>query len=117
MNAQAQKIRNNVRRVNRVRTMVSGTAERPRMAVFISNNHVTAQIIDDTTGKTLAYVSTVGQKIEGTMTTKAEWAGKQIAAKAKKAKISKVVLDRHGRKYHGRLKTLADAARAEGMEF
>jgi large subunit ribosomal protein L18 len=105
------------RRAFRVAAKIHGTAERPRLAVHVSNLHVSAQLIDDQTGKTLAAASTVGMKIEGTMTDKATAVGKDIAAKAKKAKIKQVVFDRSAKKYHGRVKALADAARAEGMEF
>ncbi len=105
------------RRANRVRAAVSGTTARPRLAVNISNLYVTAQIIDDSKGTTLAYATSVGQKLTGTMTEKAAAIGTQIAAKAKKAKVSKVVFDRSSRKYHGRVKALADAARKEGLEF
>jgi large subunit ribosomal protein L18 len=105
------------RRANRVRATVTGTTERPRLAVNISNLHVVAQIIDDSQGKTLAYTTSVGQKLSGNLTEKAVWAGTDIASKAKKAKVSKVVFDRSGRKYHGRVKALADAARKGGLEF
>jgi large subunit ribosomal protein L18 len=105
------------RRAYRVAAKIHGTAERPRLAVHVSNLHVSAQLIDDETGKTLAAASTVGKKLEGTMTEKAVTVGKDIAAKAKKAKVKQVVFDRSSRKYHGRVKALADAARAEGMEF
>ena len=105
------------RRAYRVAAKIHGTAERPRLAVHVSNLHVSAQLIDDQTGKTLAAASTVGKKIEGTMTEKAVAVGKDIAAKAKKAKLKQVVFDRSSKKYHGRVKALADAARAEGMEF
>jgi large subunit ribosomal protein L18 len=79
--------------------------------------HIHAQIIDDTKSTTLAYVTTVGQKLDGNMTAKAQWVGKEIATNAKKAKIGKVVFDRGARKYHGRIKALADAARENGLEF
>jgi large subunit ribosomal protein L18 len=111
------KILNKQLRKNRVRSTVSGTAERPRLSVFISNTHVSAQIIDDTTGKTLVSATSVGAKLTGTMSEKTAIIGKDIAVKAKKAKITKVVFDRNGRAYSGRLKALADAARNEGLEF
>jgi len=117
MNRLAHKSQNANRRASRVRTIVKGTTDRPRLSVFISNLHVTAQIIDDSTGKTLAYATTVGKDASGSKTQQAEQVGKDIAAKAKKAKIKAVAFDRGSRKYHGRIKALADAARAEGMEF
>lgn len=110
-------IQSRVLRKNRVRATVKGTAERPRLTVFISNKHVSAQIIDDTSGKSLVASSTVGKTIDGTMTEKAKLIGSDIASKAKKVKIKKVVFDRNGRIYHGRIKALAEAARAEGLEF
>jgi large subunit ribosomal protein L6 len=113
----AHKTKNAIRRAYRVRSRISGTAERPRMAVKISNLHITAQIIDDQTSKTLAYATTVGQKLDGTMTDKAKWVGESIAKKAKTAKVTKIVFDRSDKKYHGRIKALADAARAAGLEF
>lgn len=106
------------RRRARVRSKVSGTPARPRLSVKITLSHVTAQVIDDTTGKTLAYISTVGQKdVKGNMTAKATWVGEQIAGAAKTKKIKKVVFDRNGRVYQGRLHALAEAARAAGLEF
>lgn len=117
MNRIQQKIQNVARRKNRIRSTVIGTSERPRMTVSISNMHVTAQIIDDSSHKTLVYATTVGQKASGTMTEKAAAIGTEIAKKAKTAKINKVVFDRNGRLYHGRIKALADAARAGGLEF
>lgn len=117
MNSLKHKKLNAARRASRVRATVSGTSERPRLAIKVSNLHVTAQVIDDVSGKTLAYATTVGQKITGNMSEKAIWVGADIAKKAKKAKINTVVLDRGSRKYHGRVKALADAAREAGLEF
>ncbi len=112
------KIHNMKRRKNRVRATVYGTAERPRLNVYVSNRHINAQIIDDTQHKTFVYVSTVGQKSTGSnMTEKATWVGTEIAKKAKAAKITTVTFDRGSKLYHGRVKALADAARAGGLEF
>src|SRR5688572_19792535 len=104
MNRLIQKKVNSTRRANRVRTVVVGTTERPRLSVNVSNLHVSAQVIDDSKSTTLAYATTVGHKIEGNMSEKASWVGKEIATKAKKAKVTQVVLDRGARKYHGRVK-------------
>jgi large subunit ribosomal protein L18 len=118
MNGLLHKLHNEWQRKHRVRATVSGTAERPRLSVFISNKHITAQIIDDEQGKTLAYVSTVGTKAQkGTMKERAEWIGEEIAKKAKTAKVRRVVFDRGGHIYHGRVAALADAARKAGLEF
>jgi large subunit ribosomal protein L18 len=118
MDKLAHKLQNRVLRARRVRAKVSGTAERPRLAVRISNRHITAQLIDDTAHKTVAYVSTVGAKAaKGTMTERATWVGTEIAKKAKSAKINAVVFDRGSRLYHGRMQALADAARNAGLEF
>lgn len=118
MNRIAHKLHNLQMRKRRIRSVVSGTPERPRLNVNISNLHVSAQVIDDTTHNTLAYVSTVGQKdLPKTMTEKAAWVGEQIAKKAKTAKVKQVAFDRGGRMYHGRIKALADAARKAGLEF
>jgi large subunit ribosomal protein L18 len=118
MNSLAHKLRNRQLRKNRVRAVVSGTTERPRLSVFISNTHVSAQIIDDTTHATLAAVSTVNnKKAVGNLTEKATWVGTEIAKKAVAKKITKVAFDRSGRKYHGRVKALAEAARQNGLEF
>ncbi len=115
--AENKKLLNRALRKNRVRAKVSGTAERPRLTVTISNLHVSAQLIDDVAGKTLATATTVGTKATGAMTEKSAAIGTEIAKKAKKIKISAVVFDRNGRQYAGRLKALADAARQEGLEF
>lgn len=112
------KLHNKSQRKARIRSTVIGTPDRPRLSVFISNAHITAQIIDDSSHKTLVYVTTVGQKtLKGSMSEKAEWVGSEIAKKAKSGKIKKVVLDRGGKLYHGRVAKLADAARKEGLEF
>ncbi len=108
---------NSLFRAKRTRAKIHGTAERPRLSVHISNVHIIAQIIDDDSGKTLAYATTVGSKINGTKTEKAAAIGKEIAEKAKKAKIKTVVFDRGAKIYAGRMSALADAARKEGLEF
>jgi large subunit ribosomal protein L18 len=117
MNRLISKAKNRLRRQNRVRTAVRGTTERPRLHVFISNRHISAQIIDDSTSKTLVSSSTVALKSTGTMTDQAVQVGKDIAKKAKATKITAVAYDRGPKLYHGRVKALADAARAEGLEF
>jgi large subunit ribosomal protein L18 len=101
----------------RVRARVAGTAERPRLSVTISNTHVSAQLIDDTAGNTLASVTSVGKKMNGTMTEKCAELGATLGKTAKKKKITRAVFDRNGRQYAGRLSAFADAARKEGMEF
>ena len=117
MSRLSKKLANRRLRALRVRARVSGTTERPRLVVRISNLHVSAQIIDDVTHKTLVYATTVGAKATGSKTELAAAIGKQIAEKAKKVKVTQVVLDRGAKLYHGRVKALADAARAEGLEF
>jgi large subunit ribosomal protein L18 len=113
----AKKLLNRTLRKNRVRAKVSGTAERPRLTVTISNTHVSAQLINDVEGKTLVSATTVGKKITGTTTEKAATVGTDIAKKAVKANVKSIVFDRNGRQYAGRLKALAEAARKEGLEF
>lgn len=118
MNRLTLKSQNLSRRKQRVRSVVSGTPERPRLSIYVSNKHVIAQVIDDTTHQTLAYSTTVGQKAAtGTMTEKAAWVGTDIAKKAKLKKVKRVVLDRNGRLYHGRVQAVAEAAREGGLEF
>ncbi len=117
MNRLSHKLQNLAQRKRRVRSTVRGTAERPRLTVSVSNRHISAQIINDETHQTLAYASTVGATSKGTMTEKASTIGEMIATKAKKAKVTKVVFDRNGKLYHGRVKALADAARKAGLEF
>ena len=112
--------RNDVRKKRhaRVRTKVSGTAEVPRLNVFRSNTQIYAQIIDDVKGVTLVSSSSVELKIKnGGNVSGAALVGKDIAEKAKKAKIKNVVFDRGGYLYHGRVEALAEAARENGLEF
>lgn len=107
-----------VLRKQRIQSRVRGTDKKPRLSVFISNSHVSAQIIDDTSNKTILSVTTEGNKtLKGSKTEKAAWVGKEIAKAAKAKKVKRVVFDRNGKLYHGRVKTLADAAREEGLEF
>ena len=117
MNTLAKKLLNQKLRSARVRAKISGTAERPRLSVTISNKHISAQLIDDVAKKTIASATTVGAKQTGTMTEQAAFVGADLAKKAKKSKITAVVFDRNGRQYAQRLAALADAARNEGLEF
>jgi large subunit ribosomal protein L18 len=108
-----------LRRHRRVRGKVSGTAERPRLAVFRSNKGISAQLIDDASGKTLAGASWIGLKkgFKGNKTEQAAEVGKLLAAAGKKAGVEAVVFDRGGYLYHGRVKALADGAREGGLKF
>lgn len=118
MNRLMQKSQSVIRRKLRIRNKVSGTTARPRVSVYISAQHVTAQIIDDSVSKTLLYVTTVGTKqASKNLTERATWVGTELAKQAKTKKIKTVVFDRNGRLFHGRVKALAEAARAGGMEF
>ena len=100
-----------------IRTIISGTAERPRLTVFRSNSQIYAQVIDDVKGVTLASASSLGIKDKMTKTEKAAEVGKLIAAAAQKAGVAEVVFDRNGYLYHGRVKQLAEAAREAGLKF
>jgi large subunit ribosomal protein L18 len=106
-----------IRRHARVRKRVSGTAERPRLAVFRSNRHIYAQLIDDVNGRTLAAAGSVGSQGDGDKSASAKRVGADLAAKAKTAGVTAVVFDRGGFKFHGRVKALADAARESGLDF
>ncbi len=107
-----------LRRKIRIRSKVKGTSIRPRLTVFISNINVSAQIIDDEKGITIASSTTVSNKTAGkTKTEKAEWVGADIAKKALAKKVKTVVLDRNGKLYHGRVAALADSARKAGLEL
>jgi large subunit ribosomal protein L18 len=117
-----QKIRKNEIRERvhvRIRRKLRGTTERPRLAVFRSVAHIYAQVIDDSKGTTLVSASTVdkGGKANGGNVAAAKVVGKLVAERAKEKGITKVVFDRGGYIYHGRVKALADAARAAGLEF
>jgi large subunit ribosomal protein L18 len=107
------------RRHRRVRKKVSGTAERPRLVVFRSNRGISAQLVDDLDGKTLAAASWLQLKksFKGNKTKQAAEVGKLLAETAKKADIDTVVFDRGGYLYHGRVKALAEAAREGGLKF
>src|SRR5438477_13070471 len=114
------KQRARVRRHHRVRKLVTGTAERPRLAVFRSNKHISAQVIDDVGGRTVAAASSVEKDLRGTVggnRDAAKKVGQLLAERAKTAGVSKVVFDRGGFLYHGRVAALADAAREAGLEF
>jgi len=114
-----QKREARLRRHRRVRKKVRGSADRPRLAVFRSNRHITAQLIDDTTGRTLASASSTEADLRdasGT-TTGAGKVGEQLAARAKAAGVTTVVFDRGGFRYHGRVAALAEGARKSGLEF
>lgn len=104
-------------RHRRVRAKAIGTASKPRMNVFRSLNHIYVQIIDDAAGKTLAAASSKELKAKGAKAKVAAEVGKLAAEKAKAAGIKQVVFDRGGYQYHGRVKELAEAARAAGLEF
>jgi large subunit ribosomal protein L18 len=118
-NVSAERRRQRQRRHYRVRKQVIGTAARPRLAVFRSNKHIVAQIIDDATGVTVASASTVEKTWDGRGNTveAATKVGALVADRAKQAGINTVVFDRGGNLYHGRVAALADAARDAGLEF
>jgi large subunit ribosomal protein L18 len=108
------------KRHDRIRLDLAGTAGRPRLAVFRSLNHMYAQVIDDASGRTLVAASTVEKELRSSSATKSEDAatiGRLVAERAKAAGIDRVVFDRAGFRYHGRIKSLADAARDAGLDF
>jgi large subunit ribosomal protein L18 len=106
------------RRHKRVRKSISGTAERPRLVVFRSNRGIAAQLVDDVEGKTLAAASWLDKRgAKGAKSDQAAEVGKLLAQNAKKAGVQRVVFDRGGYLYHGRVKALAEAAREGGLEF
>lgn len=110
------KIINRLARKRRIRAKIAGTAERPRLSVSRTLTRISAQLIDDESGKTLVFASTLEAKKKPNMDG-ATHLGTLLAKKAKDAKITGVVFDRAGYKYHGRIKALADAAREGGLQF
>ncbi len=111
-----KKVEKRIRLKSKIRAKINGTKERPRLSVFRSNKFIYAQAINDLSGKTLAEASDI--KIEkGTKTERAKQVGKLIAEACKKAGINEVVFDRNGFKYTGRIKLVADEARASGLKF
>ena len=118
----AMKIVGRERRKLRIRKKVQGTSERPRLSVFRSSKHIYAQVIDDANGKTLAHASTLSKDLRGTLekdnnVAAAKKVGALIAKICKSKKIARVVFDRNGYMYHGRVSALAQAAREAGLEF
>lgn len=120
MDSRQKKQLNRTRRHRRVRALIRGTKERPRVSVFKSNKHIFVQLIDDESRKTIfssKIVSSKKSKIKSSKSDKAGEIGKMVANKAKIAGINEVVFDRGGYKYHGRIKALADGLRAGGLKF
>lgn len=111
------KVRARLRRHHRVRKRVAGSAERPRLAVFRSNRHIYAQLIDDITGVTLVSASTLKVNVEGDKKAAARKVGETIAQSAIAKGVAKVVFDRGGNLYHGRVREVAEGAREAGLEF
>ena len=119
---QASREYSRAKRHRRVRQKIAGLNDRPRLTVFRSHKHIYAQLVDDTTGRTLASASTLDpafrtQKQKGSNRSGATAVGQLLAERALAAKISKVVFDRGGYLFHGRVKALADGARSAGLEF
>lgn len=115
-----QKAINKIKR--RIRQKIKGTSEKPRLSVFRSHKHIYAQLIDDTSGKTIAASSTLDKNINSKINSKSTCeastiVGRLIAKKSLEANIENVIFDRGGHRYHGRIKALADAARENGLKF
>ena len=121
MNKAKQRIINRKKRAYRIRKKIIGTSECPRLCVHRSLRHISAQIIDDTSGKSLLQVTSVGKEITGkkagSKTDISKKVGERIAAQAAEKGIKKVVFDRKGYPYHGRVKALAEGARSNGLDF
>jgi large subunit ribosomal protein L18 len=108
---------NRLKRHKRIRKTISGTESRPRLAVFRSSKNLQAQLIDDVSSKTLLGMSTSKVTLKGTKTEKSKQLGKDLAVEMSKAKITEIVFDRGGYKYHGIVKALADSLREGGIKF
>ena len=121
MTAAPRKLEGRERRKLRIRKTITGTSERPRLSVFRSARHIYVQVIDDSTGSTLVAASTLSKdlrsNLDGSKSDEAKKVGSLIAGMCKSKNIDKVVFDRNGYRYHGRIKALADAAREAGLEF
>ncbi|MBE9536120.1 MAG: 50S ribosomal protein L18 [Proteobacteria bacterium] len=122
MNINIERRRKRVKRKKSIRRFITGTSERPRLSVFRTATNIYAQIIDDSTGNTLAAASTLSKELKGKVKKSgnveaATKVGELISTLAKKKKVTKVAFDRNGFLYHGRVKALADAARDGGLEF
>ena len=120
MNKSIIKKQKRVKRHLKIRSRISGTAERPRLVVYKSLKHIYAQIVDDSIGKTIVNIASSSKEytaIKGNKKEKAEKIGEAIAKKAIEKGIKKIVFDRNGYKYHGRVKILADSARKAGLVF
>jgi large subunit ribosomal protein L18 len=116
----ASRTASRVKRHERLRLRLSGTEQRPRLSVFRSLNHIYAQVIDDTSGTTVAAASSLESGLRGASGTKTDDAkrvGQLVAERSKAAGVEKVVFDRAGFKYHGRVRSLAEAAREAGLDF
>jgi large subunit ribosomal protein L18 len=114
----ATRLEGRARRKRRIRKKIEGTSERPRLTVFRSAKHIYAQVVDDLAGQTLAAASSVGRERQGTgKVAMASAVGEAVAAACAGKKIVRIVFDRNGYLYHGRVKALADGARKGGLEF
>ena len=116
-----ERVEGREKRHRRIRRVVRGSGERPRLVVFRSVKHIYAQVVDDSTGKTLAHASSLSKELkgkdEGDKKADAKRVGALIAHKCKEAKVEAVVFDRNGFPYHGRVAAVADAAREAGLRF
>jgi large subunit ribosomal protein L18 len=122
VSAREEKNRKHLKRKKRIRKNIAGTAERPRLTVYRSLSHIYAQLVDDAQGKTVLGVSTRSKELQGKLKTAdtiaaAKQVGTLVAEKALALKVERVVFDRNGYLYHGRIKALADAAREKGLKF